>query len=161
LSINLAIMFPDNEGEGTDFSHPLFTHITHLDLDRWYESSWPAWAGLAQSPRLAYLTFHHNLVPASICQDALAHCTSLQVLAIVSPDQHALRRYFPEFAEVAADLRFVMVVVAEKLEDWEMGARGGEDYWVVAECLVQKRRSGEIKGRRLSQVHIHPELRVI
>ncbi|KAJ6565900.1 hypothetical protein DFH09DRAFT_1081546 [Mycena vulgaris] len=84
----------------------------HLDLDGWYKSSWLAWAGLAQLPRLAYLAFHHNLVPASVCQGALAHY-------------------------VAADLRFGMVVVADELEDWEMGARRGENYWVWSKSVAR------------------------
>jgi hypothetical protein len=47
-------------------------------------------------------------------------------------------------SELLNDPRFVMPVVRDRLEDWETGARGGEDYWITAKDLVKKRRSGRV-----------------
>jgi hypothetical protein len=82
----------------------------------------------------------------SVCRGALEHCKALEVLAIWCANQTKLETNIPRRAELAYDVRFVMVVVegVEKfLADWESGAQGGEDYWVRAEALVQKRRAGE------------------
>jgi hypothetical protein len=38
-----------------------------------------------------------------------------------------------------------MVVVPDELKDWEIGTWGGEDYWVVADALVKRRRLGKQK----------------
>ncbi|KAJ6533285.1 hypothetical protein DFH09DRAFT_1181490 [Mycena vulgaris] len=150
LSINLALLFPGPNGDATDFSYPLFTHITHLDLHGWNDDDWAAWSGLAHMPMLTHLSFNNNLVSSSVCRSALVHCTSLKVLAIVCSDEPDLVIYARFYGDVSADTRFVMVVVTDALRDWEMGARGGEDYWVAAEALVQKRRSGVYKGQRLT-----------
>ncbi|KAJ7144496.1 hypothetical protein C8R44DRAFT_725425 [Mycena epipterygia] len=51
----------------------------------------------------------------------------------------------PGYATVAIDPRFVVLLVPDLFEDWEVGARGGADRWVRASELVRKRRSGEVK----------------
>jgi hypothetical protein len=44
------------------------------------------------------------------------------------------------------DPRVVLVVVADRQADWETGARGGDDYWITAERLVEKHRAGDFDG---------------
>jgi hypothetical protein len=130
-----------------DFSHPLFSQITHLfllDSDR--GGDWGTWSTLAQIPRLTHLSFYSSRMANSVCRGALEHCKALEVLAIWCANQTKLETNIPRRAELAYDVRFVMVVVEgveEFLADWESGAQGGEDYWVRAEALVQKRRAGE------------------
>ncbi|KAJ7204222.1 hypothetical protein C8J57DRAFT_1485453 [Mycena rebaudengoi] len=41
------------------------------------------------------------------------------------------------------DPRVVLLVVADRRVDWETGARGGDDYWIAAERLVEKHRAGD------------------
>ncbi|KAJ7873186.1 hypothetical protein B0H13DRAFT_2058825 [Mycena leptocephala] len=130
-----------------DFSHPLFSQITHLfllDSDR--GGDWGTWSTLAQIPRLTHLSFYSSRMANSVCRGALEHCKALEVLAIWCANQTKLETNIPRRAELAYDVRFVMVVVEgveEFLADWESGAQGGEDYWVRAEALVQKRRAGD------------------
>ncbi|KAJ7927403.1 hypothetical protein B0H13DRAFT_2312612 [Mycena leptocephala] len=139
LSVDLRSMFWRT---GTDF-----THITHLDI---LDMPKPGWdeelSGLKHIPGLTHLSFYHYGAPISGCRSALEHCKMLQVLAIVCESQFELNRHAPRCAELAFDRRFVMLVVGDRLEDWESGARG-EDYWIRTEELVRKRRSGEMKSR--------------
>jgi hypothetical protein len=44
------------------------------------------------------------------------------------------------------DPRIVLVVVADRQAEWETGARGGDDYWITAERLVEKHRAGDFAG---------------
>ncbi|KAJ7445046.1 hypothetical protein FB451DRAFT_1148878 [Mycena latifolia] len=146
LALHLGLIFTASEAP-VDFAHPLFLRITHLELGGWPndDEGWAAWAGLAQLPALTHLAFHNNLVLPPVCQSALAQCPSLAALVIVCSDQDAVERYAPDYADVATDPRFVMVVVLDELRDWERGARGGDDYWVAADALIRRRRAGETK----------------
>lgn len=53
------------------------------------------------------------------------------------------------YAAIATDLRFVVLLATHRILDWEKGARGGVDYWVRADELVRKRRSGETNSKSL------------
>ncbi|KAJ7493131.1 hypothetical protein B0H11DRAFT_1911561 [Mycena galericulata] len=44
------------------------------------------------------------------------------------------------------DPRAVLLPVNDYLRDWEIGAEGGTDYWVIAEDFVKKRHSGVIQA---------------
>ncbi|KAJ7679743.1 hypothetical protein B0H17DRAFT_1206391 [Mycena rosella] len=126
---------------GPDFTHPLFTQLTHLDIRDNYLDSWDHWADLALVPHLSHLSLRRKRGPHSgaMCGGVLAHCDGLKVLVIVFHSYSDLNESAPIFAEVAADRRFVMLVVADYKADWEEGARGGEDYWVRAEEAVKSR----------------------
>ncbi|KAJ7101921.1 hypothetical protein C8R44DRAFT_808888 [Mycena epipterygia] len=140
LSASLTILFPGPTGP--DFSHSLFTKITHLDLA---ESShtWELWSGLAHMPCLTHLSFFHEFVAVAVCYSALLHCKSLQVLAMLSgnPPSTLGLAYRP----LTSDPRFVLVGIRTRELEWETGALGGEDHWARANDLVRKRRSGETK----------------
>ncbi|KAJ7909163.1 hypothetical protein B0H13DRAFT_1877920 [Mycena leptocephala] len=152
LNVWAQALFPDPTAR--DFSHPFFSQITHLfllDSDR--DGDWGTWSTLAQMPRLTHLSFYSSRIANSVCRGALEHCKALEVLAIWCVNQTKLETNIPRRAELAYDVRFVMVVVegVEKfLADWESGAQGGEDYWVRAEALVQKRRAGETDQHALT-----------
>ncbi|KAJ7149304.1 hypothetical protein C8R43DRAFT_1007639 [Mycena crocata] len=132
----------------SDFSHPLFAKITHPELGSRHDDDSMDWSTLAHMVALTHLSFHNNWVSSYACQLALNRYPVLRVLAIVCLNEATLVRIAPEFAAVAVDIRFAMVVVRNDLEDWERGARGGEDYWTAAEALVSKRSTGDVaKGR--------------
>jgi len=138
LSVMIAGMLPP---DGRDFTHSFFAHITHLDLLDRAAEGWDAWSGLAQLPMLTHLSFHENLIPDSVCVGALKHCKSLAVLAVVWPTHEArLATDYPYLQLDFEEPRFVMLVVADHLADWETGARGGGDYWDVADELVKQRQ---------------------
>ncbi|KAF8178222.1 hypothetical protein K438DRAFT_1836520 [Mycena galopus ATCC 62051] len=128
----------------TDSSHPLFTHLTHLEVNDWVTGvSWDEWAGLVRVPRLSHLSFP-SYIDNETCQAVLRHCKALEVLVVVCFAR--TRVHISEREELGLDARFVLLVVSDSHHEWEMGARGGMDYWVRADVFVKKRRAGEVKG---------------
>lgn len=54
------------------------------------------------------------------------------------------------------DSRLVAMAFIDYTEDWEIGARGGDDYWVRAEAFVARKRRGEIQS--VSPIVLQPLL---
>ncbi|KAF7342160.1 hypothetical protein MVEN_01803800 [Mycena venus] len=127
-----------------DFLHPLFSHITHLELmDGPLDNSrWEEYSGLALLPNLTHLSF---LVQRSlrIFQGALAACPALQVLVALYWKFHV---FDPAMGleSLGQDTRFVCMPAPSFAQDWQIGARGGEDFWVRAEKFIAQRVSGQI-----------------
>ncbi|KAJ7916992.1 hypothetical protein B0H13DRAFT_2322774 [Mycena leptocephala] len=129
-----------------DFAHPLFAQITHLDLPGNHSKQWANWSPLASIPRLTHLSFSEDFLSgSSLFNVILEHCKSLQVLAMLFADLPMykytallLRDEYPDF-----DPRVVFLLVRDRQTDWETGARGGNDYWIAAEGLVEKHCGGD------------------
>ncbi|KAJ7111270.1 hypothetical protein C8R44DRAFT_799234 [Mycena epipterygia] len=138
LSVDLAYLF-----RSPDFTHPVFGTITHLSLTR-PGFHWTHFSGLAQMPCLTHLSYDDILSPLVVCEHALRDCKSLEVLALSFSNMILLEPLVDTYAPLATDPRFVMLLATHRVRDWETGARGGDDYWVRADELVRKRRSGEI-----------------
>ncbi|KAJ7464069.1 hypothetical protein FB451DRAFT_1492243 [Mycena latifolia] len=126
-----------------DLSHPSLAQITHLEFSGGYSVGWDTWSGLAQMSRLTHLAFLDSFVLNSVAQGALAHCKTLEVLVIVHSTQRNLDRWAPRRAQLATDPRYVALVVPDMGVDWVVGARGGEDFWAVADAVVRNRCSEE------------------
>ncbi|KAJ6564160.1 hypothetical protein B0H19DRAFT_1140452 [Mycena capillaripes] len=128
----------------TDSYHPVLGGITHLDILGWPDRDWEAWQGLALLPCLTHLSFgtSPSYVPVTIYRGVLAHCRTLKVLAVLYPSQTLCDRFFcGPVVEFESDPRFVAVLMTSTFtEEWETGARGGEDHWAVAERIVKARR---------------------
>ncbi|KAJ6471658.1 hypothetical protein C8R47DRAFT_1324963 [Mycena vitilis] len=109
LSVVLQLLFPPPCAR--DSTHSLFAPITHLGV--WAPIStqrdWEHWSGLAQIPCPSHLSFHDSPnISNMLCQSALTHCISLNVLAIIATDSHLDR------SEVAAgDARLVVGYVSQ------------------------------------------------
>ncbi|KAJ7880792.1 hypothetical protein B0H14DRAFT_2706667 [Mycena olivaceomarginata] len=105
-----------------DFSHRLFTKITHLEL--------------AHIPHLTHLSFSHEYSVAGFLT-ILRTCTLLRVLIV--------RESSDWICTIIRDPRFVKLGRRERELDWRRGAHGGRDYWTRAEeCVaVRRRRVGE------------------
>ncbi|KAJ6493186.1 hypothetical protein C8R45DRAFT_1136197 [Mycena sanguinolenta] len=137
LSTELAYLF---RPACFDFTHPLFSRITHLELTDDLEiARWEDWRGLTTIPNLTHLAF---LMQKSllIFQNILTACPGLQVLIFL---------YFYSnpgsgLWSLAHDARFVCIRGPSFYTDWETGARGGDDFWVRAEKFIAQRNSGEI-----------------
>jgi hypothetical protein len=123
-----------------DGGHPFFSRITHLDICDRQITDWRTWSGLAQIPHLTHLSTS-ALMSDSVVQGILKHCKVLEVLVFLYSSQTALEDGQVRLEHID-DLRFVRLVVEDRLTDWETAAQGGEDYWVVASALVKKRRGG-------------------
>jgi hypothetical protein len=65
------------------------------------------------------------------------------VLVSVWGNQATLEASASHFVDAAAVPRFVMLVVCDLAIDWDVGARGGEDFWVRADEIVKMRLAGE------------------
>ncbi|KAJ7471125.1 hypothetical protein FB451DRAFT_1399869 [Mycena latifolia] len=139
LSLIVDELFPHKTLD--DFAHPMFAHVTHLDVLDYCEGGWDTWAGLTRLPALTHLSFHDANVPRGVYEGALAHCAKLQVLVVVCSEEVLLDMHPWASAALEGDMRFVMLYVDDELEDWERGARGGEDYWAVADMMVKARRA--------------------
>ncbi|KAJ7661977.1 hypothetical protein DFH06DRAFT_363198 [Mycena polygramma] len=139
LSANLRQLF--SWDHPIDFSHRVFSRITHLDLMDRRCDDWDTCSGLAQLPCLTHLS--SPAMSDSTIHGALRHCPLLEVLVIVHSQQLELQQAELNFGTVSDDPRFVRLVVTDRLSDWEMGARGGEDYWIKAKALVDRRRYGK------------------
>ncbi|KAJ7177074.1 hypothetical protein C8R46DRAFT_1078109, partial [Mycena filopes] len=137
----------------TDFTHPLFANLTHLevmDSPDQLQSELDKWAGIAQIPNLTHLAFNDmDFLP--LWAIFLDRCPSLRLLAsIVSGWARAWAKATEELADhpdgvtLMKDPRFLLIQCKEFERDWQMGAHTGEDFWVRADVFVAKRRSGEV-----------------
>ncbi|KAJ7182990.1 hypothetical protein C8R43DRAFT_1116602 [Mycena crocata] len=150
-------------GVHIDFTHSLFAQIMHLQIfDTVLPTSqaalWSGPAGLAAIPHLSHLAFDEWYLILWIT--VLRTCMYLHVLiALAGPPRlstrpgslhlSACQRFnlddtHPHVRELAEDPRFVLMSCPDFLEDWQMGAQGGTDYWTRAEDFVAKRRLGAI-----------------
>ncbi|KAJ6481931.1 hypothetical protein C8R45DRAFT_1100327 [Mycena sanguinolenta] len=140
LSAKLAYLFPSAR---IDFTHPLFSRITHLELRDGLEGArWEQWRGLTTIPNLTHLAF---LMEKSllIFQNTLAACSGLQVLVYLYYHPHPGIGLWA----LAHDTRFVCIPAPSFYTDWQIGARGGDDFWVRAEKITAQRNSGEISRK--------------
>ncbi|KAJ7628218.1 hypothetical protein DFH06DRAFT_1480621 [Mycena polygramma] len=132
------------------FKRPFFLSVTHLSL--FYlprgpmREQWHDWALLAALPALTHLSLSRNLA-RDILHEALAECPRIVVgIAVIRGNYPYERRSAIEFARglTVSDPRIVVMLIPHYSKDWEIGARGGADYWVRAEEFVaRKREQGE------------------
>ncbi|KAJ7111025.1 hypothetical protein C8R44DRAFT_883468 [Mycena epipterygia] len=146
---DLALLAPAVGGsELIDFGHHLFAQITHLEILGWDNDSQIRVKAeeLILIPRLTHLGFHGKDGRPSLCARILDHCALLEVLAIICPSKTHLNVIAPNYGALAADPRFVVLVVGSRVSNWEAGACGHKDYWVRADEIVEGRRAGANKG---------------
>ncbi|KAJ7155231.1 hypothetical protein C8R46DRAFT_437858 [Mycena filopes] len=141
------------KGTAIDFRHSIFASLTHLDLFE-FPTSGDWGTGLCSLLRLTHLSFNctdpgqFSRSGAPAIAYILANCKRLEVLVLVFPIERA-RSDFGDCEGFADDPRSVTLVDTDYLDDWEIGAGGGEDYWIRAERFVQMRRSGSrVEGTR-------------
>ncbi|KAJ7439697.1 hypothetical protein B0H11DRAFT_2293343 [Mycena galericulata] len=144
--------------ERVDFSHPIFTHITHLNLlDTRAGDWWPE--GLGRLPCLTHISFDFPSSPYPsglhdhFLRDVFAHCALLEVFIFRCRNDDEVRGNLPYYTYLADEPRSVLLGVYNLLEDWQIGAEGGVDYWVRAERFIKQRQSGEISVRDYAIFH--------
>ncbi|KAJ6587590.1 hypothetical protein DFH09DRAFT_230789 [Mycena vulgaris] len=133
LTINLGDLFPG----GPDFSHALFSTITHLEISEPTPSDWGTWSGLTHMLKLTHLALEH--VGSDVYMGALRNCKSLAVLLCISWGS-------AEFgSDNFLDPRFVALSQRSDIfmsrDLWIAGADGGRDRWVEVEEIVAKQRA--------------------
>ncbi|KAK6980642.1 hypothetical protein R3P38DRAFT_3117484 [Favolaschia claudopus] len=137
-------------------SRPLFLSITHLEIYRDYVRassdpvSWDEeWCPLAALPELTHLCLAYQLA-MNILRPTLENCLQLQVLIPMFWHTHSARQAakFAELELSTSDFRVVVMMMGLEQfnEDWEMGVRGGDDFWHRADSFVARKRRGEIES---------------
>ncbi|KAJ7121830.1 hypothetical protein C8R43DRAFT_72348 [Mycena crocata] len=125
------------------FTHQLFSHFTHL----WHfghVGDPGIWSGLALLPHLTHLAFgHEDFIPLFLT--FLDTCKSLRVL--VHPQSSGADPPHIE-CQLAEDSRFLAMDFDDMLDDWQIGAHTGVDFWSRAEDFVVLRKSGQIPEAR-------------
>jgi len=110
-------------------THAFFSRLTHLELNSSSVDDEMACVALAALPQLTHLSFGHSeAVP--IFPRLLQSCLLLRVLVCL--------HWAPSLgvhAELARDVRFVVMMCTYYIEDWYMGVEHGADYWSRAENL--------------------------
>ncbi|KAJ6564436.1 hypothetical protein B0H19DRAFT_1258885 [Mycena capillaripes] len=127
-----------------DFTHRLFSRITHLELFDRLDSFDPTiWCNLALIPQLTHLAFH-GPASATMWPSLLRTCHSLRVLVAFGQMQ-AMVNSHQDMEKLVKDARFVVAPsLSSVTTDWHRGAHTGIDCWSRAEDFIAKRRSGEI-----------------
>ncbi|KAJ7089147.1 hypothetical protein C8R44DRAFT_818831 [Mycena epipterygia] len=123
---------------------PHFSSLTHLDVfDEIRAEHEGTWANLAALPCLTHLCLH-DVVPASIWRMVGRTCPGIQLLV------NRWTRFRASGARLigenppVTDPRFVVLFVGDYADQWEEGARGGENFWTRGARFVAQKRKGEI-----------------
>ncbi|KAJ6598353.1 hypothetical protein DFH09DRAFT_57007 [Mycena vulgaris] len=131
-----------------DLTHSFFDTITHLDMFEVLTSGSDdvrICAGLAALPALSHLCLNEGIEEA-VLRCMLEQCARLQVLVnLWHSSETKLARKIANNPP-ATDERFVVCVFGDYWADWEVGARGGTDFWAAADAFVAKKRRGEIQA---------------
>ncbi|KAJ7246461.1 hypothetical protein C8J57DRAFT_1724855 [Mycena rebaudengoi] len=141
LSINIRHLFNGS----ADFSRPMFTQITHLDvLDSTIIFPDESWKNLALLPCLTHLCFDPSsdllLKPlVEIFHLLLSQCMRLQALIVLLDP-----RQLPDDYDLAYDTRFVISFYNRSTEDWFESAWGYADLWIQADSFIDPKRRGDI-----------------
>ncbi|KAJ7620288.1 hypothetical protein FB45DRAFT_149400 [Roridomyces roridus] len=133
-----------------DLKFPVYTNITHLDLfDSYDEALNTVLRGVALLPALTHLAINMDCrLGAEQTTQVLTDCKKLCILVVMDPDGE---RPFETEPPVEDERCVLMGLPNEQYKvDWQIGVRGGVDFWARAEKFVEKKRRGEIepKSRR-------------
>ncbi|KAJ7038401.1 hypothetical protein C8F04DRAFT_1392953 [Mycena alexandri] len=122
-----------------DFGQSMFTFVTHLAL--WEiagepDRDIPVWLSfLAMFPSLTHLmisSFKTTLVPHILA--------SSKMLEVLVKDSSLSGEELDN-----VDDRYVTIELRSIVEQWVMGARGGNNFWARAEAFIAKKRCREIQ----------------
>ncbi|KAF7344677.1 hypothetical protein MVEN_01627900 [Mycena venus] len=138
LTVEIDPLF---SGKPIDFAHPLFRHLTHLEiLDSARDRATSQWMGVTSLPTITHLAFSDQAF-CPIFSDILAKWAQLQCLVFLcnDPEQIAAAR------RLAEDPRFVASGTMDVYLDWQRGVRGGQDYWSRANAFIARKRAGKVE----------------
>ncbi|KAJ7444653.1 hypothetical protein B0H11DRAFT_1880658 [Mycena galericulata] len=139
LAIDLDSLFGGTDL--VDFSLPLFTTITHLDMFDVLSEFIGPWPNLALLPALTHLAILAR-TPFDVKIQVLRNCPRVEVLVSMHTRPESVEEL--TFAE---DARFVSMILptSDYKTDWDSGANGGIDFWARADKFVSMKRRGQIK----------------
>ncbi|TFK66913.1 hypothetical protein BDN72DRAFT_127077 [Pluteus cervinus] len=146
ISVNLQALFSGSDFQNEQGRNSMFRCITHLDIIQRC-TEWSQIEGTAQLPCLTHLSILQPSDNVGAVSGALEHCARLRILALLRFSTIQYQRNVRHIAEENAilchcsDPRVVGLMV-EVIGDWDAGAMGGRDMWVIAEEIVAKRLQG-------------------
>ena len=134
------------------FAQPAFSSLTHLDIIN-STPNWKKWAQIADLPRLTHLSMEgEGTSEPRFIRQVLKECKLLELLIVLKTedrdddDDSAILdddTNIPTPGELESwtgDYRVVVLYpAADDFGFWEIGARGGQDHWVIAEMVKDVR----------------------
>ncbi|KAJ7768957.1 hypothetical protein B0H16DRAFT_1781208 [Mycena metata] len=144
---------PEEESRLLSFAYPLFSSVTHLDINDDFDVEDPEpeeleWlTNLSTLPALTHLAFSSPPNP-EIVGTVLRSCPDIRFLVIpFSAMEAQMASEYAKFVaeDAGSDGWLVVATYADYYADWEAGARGREDVWVRAEKFVAAKKRGEIE----------------
>ncbi|KAF8169170.1 hypothetical protein K438DRAFT_240345 [Mycena galopus ATCC 62051] len=141
---NLALLFGGYSV--IDLSISAFRTLTHMDIWGGIEADDTVICpGLAALPCLTHLCLSDRGHWQAVLPRISAQCLQLQVL--VSMPGVAATAQLLATDPPTRDVRFVVCIMPDDYwNDWEVGARGGTDFWAAADDFVTRKRRGEIEA---------------
>ncbi|KAJ6551286.1 hypothetical protein B0H19DRAFT_1157110 [Mycena capillaripes] len=129
-----------------DLAHPVFHTVTHLDvLDGLRGDDTRICAALHTMLALTHVCLNGDMVEVDLLHRVLDQCTHLRVLVGMWSGGRAKEMAARHRRDGVTDMRYVVTICTHYWDDWEVGARGGTDFWVAAEAFVQRKHRGEIE----------------
>ncbi|KAJ7447466.1 hypothetical protein FB451DRAFT_1411881 [Mycena latifolia] len=147
LSVCLRDLFGGYSFDGDkdiDFTHPVFTSITHLDV---FDSVGERiCAHLPSLPALTHLCLS-EVVPWDMVRRLLVECPGLEVLLDLFPAiRQDVGRAWAQSIPFH-DIRFVVGVYTDYVDEWEQCAQGLPKFWLLADDFVAQKRRGEMNAQ--------------
>ncbi|KAJ7618057.1 hypothetical protein FB45DRAFT_1007672 [Roridomyces roridus] len=122
----------------TNFSHPMFRNLTHLEvLD---ETNDADLAGIPHIPHLSHFAFNLLGMCPSVFSSVVPACPRLACIVLLQRADDMDHRLKP-FLD---DERFVLIHQSDFTFDWQRAATGGVNYWDVADAFIRARRAGRV-----------------
>ncbi|KAJ7097521.1 hypothetical protein C8R44DRAFT_889065 [Mycena epipterygia] len=129
-------------------SDPFYAAITHLHLHSYHLQQTPVYYNTGRLPSLSHLCVDSiSYVARPPLRRILEECKKLEVLVCMFHNQRTLKVSSTVTRATGSEIddpRIVTMVMddGEYVKDWKVGAAGGRDFWVRAEEIIAKRRSG-------------------
>jgi hypothetical protein len=122
----------------------MFRYVTHLDIldDSGVEK---LLLDIRLLPALTHFSLDSDTPQASALR-VVEECPRLELLFVHWFDELL---YKASQTPHAYDIRFLMGLCDDYWNDWELGVRGGADFWARGDDFVRRKRRGEIEGKRL------------
>ncbi|KAJ6482595.1 hypothetical protein C8R45DRAFT_305827 [Mycena sanguinolenta] len=132
-----------------DLSLAVFRSVTHMDVFDDIDENNPSTArlceGLCALPALTHLGLNGR-VDSELLRNLLQGCPYLQILVNMWADRtNAIDMVAASQKAGVRDIRYVVIVFNDYWNDWEVGARGGTDFWAAADDFVARKRRHEIE----------------
>ncbi|KAJ7733384.1 hypothetical protein DFH07DRAFT_780605 [Mycena maculata] len=147
LAVDISRVFASTT---VDFTHPVFRHITHLELRniRPEKLGDTTWVQVAHIPNLTHLSFRVQEFCGSL---GCTLCASLRLTCLIflCPRNEDILAA----AETVDDPRFAVMkfwshsICVNTQVEWQQMGLTGESYWSKADRFLEARRAGDIDGR--------------